>query len=269
MNQISAKVGLVRSLRDAVLKILVSALGPRRLLHFIQKVEPSLVGSYVSSDYPKHLHDAAFTASRTRTDAYTLVDVLRRHELWSLVQQSGKLAPGNYVEVGVWRGGTGLLIADALEHFGILGDVYLADTFTGVVAAGEHDSLYVGGEHADTSEGLVRNLLTSNGHSNVKILKGMFPNDTADRVEGTIRLLHIDVDVYQSAKGVVDWGFERLVPGGIVVFDDYGFASCSGITKLCEEYEADHRFFFFHNWNGHCVLIKRPEHSTLPQLGAR
>lgn len=259
MSDISASPGLMRSMRDAALKALVSALGPRRLLHFIQKVAPSLVGSYVSSDYPKHLHDTAFMATKAKTDAYTLVDELRRHELWSLVRQSGKLAPGNYVEVGVWRGGTGLLIADALGHFGISGDVYLADTFTGVVAAGEHDSLYVGGEHADTSEELVRNLLARNGHANVKILKGMFPDDTADLVEGPIRLLHVDVDVYKSAAGVVEWGYDRMVPGGIIVFDDYGFASCSGITKLCEEYETDNRFFFLHNWNGHCVLIKRRE----------
>lgn len=254
--------GGVRAARDAALKTLVGSLGPRRLLHFIQKVDPSLVGPYVSSDYPKHLNDPAFMATKGKTDSYTLVDVLRRHELWSLVGQSGKLAPGNYVEVGVWRGGTGLLIADALKHFGLQGEVYLADTFTGVVAAGEHDSLYVGGEHADTSEELVRNLLTSNGHANVRILKGMFPDDTADQVAGPIRLLHVDVDVYQSAKGVVEWGYDRVVPGGIIVFDDYGFASCSGITKLCEEYEGDDRFFFFHNWNGHCVLIKRPERAA-------
>jgi len=251
--------GPVRSTRDVALKILIRSLGPRRLLHFIRNVAPDLVGSYVSSDYPKHLRDTAFMEMSRRTEAYTLVDVLRRHELWSLVGQSRKLAPGSYLEVGVWRGGTGLLIAEAMNHFGCEGDVYLADTFTGVVAAGEHDSLYVGGEHADTSEEGVRELLDANGHQRVKLLKGMFPDDTADQVTGAIRMLHVDVDVYQSAKGVVEWGFDRVVPGGIIVFDDYGFSSCSGVTKLCEEYEADDRFFFLHNWNGHCVLIKRPE----------
>ena len=251
--------GFARSARDTALKTLIQSLGPRRLLHFIRNVAPALVGPYVSSDYPKHLTDAAFMEVARKTDAYTLVDVLRRHELWSLVGQSRKLAPGNYLEVGVWRGGTGLLIAEAKKHFGCEGEVYLADTFTGVVAAGEHDSLYVGGEHADTSEEGVRELLDTNGHQQIRLLKGMFPDDTADQVVGPLRLLHVDVDVYQSAKGVVEWGFDRVVPGGIIVFDDYGFSSCSGITKLCEEYETDDRFFFIHNWNGHCVLIKRPE----------
>lgn len=244
-------------LGKAALASFVRALGPKRLLHFIQRVDPALVGSYISSDYPKHLHDPEFLRISAEAQAFTLVDVPRRHELWSLVRQSAKLAPGNYLEVGVWRGGTGLILAEAMRHFGVTGELYLADTFTGVVAAGEHDTLYVGGEHSDTSEDLVRTMLARNGHGGVKILKGMFPDDTADRFTGAIRLLHVDVDVYQSAKGVVEWAFDRIVPEGIIVFDDYGFASCSGIAKLCEEYERDPRFLFVHNWNGHCVLIKR------------
>lgn len=240
-----------------VLARLVRAAGPRQLLHFIQRADPSLVGSYVASDYPKHLRDRAFQPVSASVRGHTLVDVLRQHELWSLVQQSGKLPPGNYLEVGVWRGGTGLVIAEALRHFGVSGDLYLADTFAGVVNAGEHDTLYVGGEHADTTEAQVRKLLGDHGHHDVRILKGMFPQDTGEHVAGAIRMLHVDVDVYQSARDVVAWAFDRLVPGGIVVFDDYGFSSCSGITKLAEEYERDPRFFFLHNWNGHAVLIKR------------
>ncbi|MES2045193.1 MAG: TylF/MycF/NovP-related O-methyltransferase [Pseudomonadota bacterium] len=247
----------LRNLRDAAVKTAIRMAGPRRVLYSVQRAAPELVGSYVTCDYPKHLHDPAFMAVASKSNAFTLVDVLRRHELWSLVRQSGKLAPGNYLEVGVWRGGTGLVIAEAVRHFGVGGDVYLADTFSGVVAAGEHDTMYVGGEHADTSEALVGQLLADSGHDQVRILKGMFPDDTGNQFEGAIRLLHIDVDVYESAKGVMDWAFDRIVTGGIIVFDDYGYSTCSGITKLCEEYEVDDRFFFMHNWNGHCVLIKR------------
>lgn len=249
--------GLVRSTRDMALKSLIRMLGPKRLLHFIRKVDPALVGSYVISDYPKHLKDEAFLASIDRSEPFTLVDVLCRHELWSLVRQSGKLQPGAYLEVGVWRGGTGLLIADALRHFQLVGEIYLADTFTGVVKAGENDTLYFGGEHADASEHAVRQMLNSNGHSDVKILRGIFPDDSADRLAGPIRFIHIDVDVYQGAKDIVEWAYQRLVPGGIIVFDDYGFTTTDGVTKLCEEYETDDRFFFLHNWNGHCVLTKR------------
>ncbi len=217
------------------------------------------VSQYVTSDYKKHLYDKDFMTVWQTAKENTLVDVLRLHELWSLVGQTAKLDPGAYVEVGVWRGGSGLVIAEARKRFDVTGTVYLADTFTGVVKADPAvDAKYRGGEHADTSQEYVANLLKGIGVSDFELLRGIFPEDTADRVSGQIRLLHVDVDVYQGAKDVVEWAFPRLVTCGIVVFDDYGFRSTVGVTKLCEEYERDPRFIFIHNWNGHAVLIKRP-----------
>lgn len=236
---------------------MISAVGPRRVFRLVKDVDPNCVGAYGTSDYAKHLHDAAFVEISKAADAYTLCDVLRRHELWSLVRQTAKLAPGDYLEVGVWRGGTGLVIAEAMRRFQTGGCVYLADTFQGVVKVSEADRFYFGGEHADTSEELVRELFKRHGHDDAVILRGVFPDETQAEVRGDLRFVHIDVDVYQSAKDVVEWCFNRMVPGGIIVFDDYGSLGCAGITRLCEEYEQDARFTFIHNINGHCILVKR------------
>ena len=135
--------------------------------------------------------------------------------------------------------------------------MYLADTFTGVVKAGERDTRYVGGEHADTSRQLVEDLLKGFGLENTVILEGIFPDDTAHEVGGKIAMLHCDVDVYQSAKDVVDWVLPRLSQGGVIVFDDYGFTSCEGVTRLVNEYRERPEFMFFHNLNGHGILYKK------------
>ena len=76
---------------------------------------------------------------------YTKVDKYRCFELWQLVKESSKL-DGAIIEVGVWRGGSGCLIAKQAEYCNIKSTVYLCDTFTGVVKAGENDSLYKNGE---------------------------------------------------------------------------------------------------------------------------
>lgn len=246
-----------RSLGLGVLRALVRAVGGRAMLRVVQSVEPELVGAWSNSDYARHLHDAEFAKASALADPYTLVDGLRRHELWTLIGQATKLAPGGYLEVGVWRGGTGLLIAQAMRHFGAAGTLYLADTFSGVVKAGDRDGHYVGGEHADVSHADVVRLFEAHAQVEVEILVGIFPEDTADRVTGDLRLVHVDVDVYQGAKDVVEWCYERIVPGGLVVFDDYGFSHTDGIAKLGDEYEKDSRFVFLHNVNGHAVLIKR------------
>ena len=238
------------------LEAVVRGAGARRIMRVVQTVEPKLVGAWSESDYPRHLTDPAFAKVEKLTRAHTLVDILRRHEIWVQVGQVAKLGEGDILEVGVWRGGTGLLIAEAMRHFGVSGTLYLADTFTGVVKAGDNDSRYSGGEHADVTLADVEALFKTNGHD-VRILTGIFPEDTGGDFHGRIKLLHIDVDVYQSARDVVEWCFNRIVPGGIIIFDDYGFTGTDGVTRLCEEYEIDDRFLFVANANGHAILIKR------------
>ena len=164
----------------------------------------------------------------------TLVDFYRCWELWTLVQQTAKLS-GAIIEIGVWRGGTGALLAKQAAECGIKDPVYLCDTFCGVVKAGSNDTVYKGGEHADTSRSIVENLLFQRmGLENVRLLEGVFPDETAQLIEDDsqmFRLCHIDVDVYDSARDVANWVWDRMVIGGILVFDDYGFRGTEGIVN--------------------------------------
>ena len=186
----------------------------------------------------------------------TLVDKYRCYDLWSLVGQSSKLE-GSLIEIGVWRGGTGTLIARKSLLCGIDAPVYLCDTFRGVVKASAQDSVYNGGEHADTSRERVESLLAKMSCDNAVILEGIFPDDTGEQVEsGTFRFCHIDVDVYESARDIVEWIWDKMVVGGIVVFDDYGTEGCDGVTKFVNEQSSMPGRFMTYNLNGHAVLIK-------------
>ncbi len=189
----------------------------------------------------------------------TLVDQYRCYELWHLVGESSKLPEGDIIEIGVWRGGTGALIAKKASLCGIPGKVFLCDTFTGVVKAGVHDASYRGGEHADTSRASVETFLRSRMKlENIEILEGIFPDQTGHAIESrTFRFCHIDVDVYQSAKDIVDWIWDKLIPGGFIVFDDYGFPGCSGIAAYVDEQMKLRDRVIIHNLNGHAILIKR------------
>lgn len=205
--------------------------------------------------YSPWLLDESFQAVYQNILNHTLVDIYRCYELWTLACQM-RLIPGDILEVGVWRGGTVALLASAVRS-----DpdkiVYLADTFLGVVKAGMDDTAYIGGEHADTSIDLVNDLLTGLNLSNISLLPGVFPEETGSSIRGKLALLHCDVDVYSSAKGVVEWGIPLLSQGGAIVFDDYGFSGCEGVTRLVNELRADSQFHFIHNLNGHAILIKK------------
>lgn len=201
--------------------------------------------------YSPWLDDHDFRRCYELIAQHTLVDVYRCYELWQLGRQLAGMG-GSFLEVGVWRGGTGCLLARAAG--GTL--VYLADTFTGVVKAGPNDTIYTGGEHADTSEQTVRDLAADLGLENIRILRGIFPDDTADGVREKLALVHCDVDVYSSARAVAEWALPRLLRGGVIVFDDYGFSGCEGVTQLVNELRGREELRFVHNLNGHALLVK-------------
>lgn len=206
--------------------------------------------------YAPWLADAPFQRIHTLLARHTLVDIYRCYELWDLLGQMAGI-PGDVLEVGVWRGGTGALLCAAAARLAEPRTVYLCDTFQGVAKAGPNDPHYRGGEHADTSEMTVIDLLMRAKLLNARILKGIFPEETGNRAgDGPFCLCHIDVDVYDSAKDVLAWVWPRLSVGGAVVFDDYGFISCQGVTRLVNECIGKRGWLVLRNLNGHAVMVK-------------
>jgi len=201
--------------------------------------------------------DSAFREVYERASDHTLVDIYRCYELWSLVHEVASV-PGALIEVGVWRGGTGALIAKAAKLAGIADPVYLCDTFSGVPKAGSRDPAYRGGEHADTSEAIVRALLARVDAGNARIVPGIFPDESAQTVDAErFRFAHVDVDTHASAKDCVDCIWPRLSPGGVMVFDDYGFDGLGGVRELVDELRGTADRLFVHNLNGHALFLKR------------
>jgi O-methyltransferase len=209
---------------------------------------------FPKSTYSPWLNDELFIKTYDAIKDNTLVDIYRCYELWQISKRL-KNSTAAIIEVGVWRGGTAALLAKANNNNS---PVYLCDTFEGVAKAGEKDNQYKGGEHADTSIETVEKLMRQLDISGYHILKGIFPDVNADKVaDQKFKICHIDVDVYDSAKDIFNWVWQRMIVGGVVVFDDYGFAACAGITQLVNELtDSTADAFFVHNINGHGLLIK-------------
>jgi O-methyltransferase len=228
----------------------------RRLIAIAGLPDLRYSGIYTQSAYAPWKGDAEFQSIFSVIRSHTLVDEYRCYELWTLCKQIEALDPGDVLEIGVWRGGTGCLLGAGNRNS--QSTVFLCDTFLGVVNAGDQDSAYVGGEHADTSADVVLALARRVGLTNIEVLQGAFPDETAYRIaDRQFRLCHIDVDVYESAARCFAWVWSRLVPGGIVVFDDYGFYSCGGVTRFVERMRGEADRLVLYNINGHAIVIKR------------
>jgi O-methyltransferase len=200
--------------------------------------------------------DEAFRETLSKIEGFTLVDEMRLYELWHLTAELATV-PGDILEVGVWRGGSGCLMASQSARSGSDATVYLCDTFSGVVKAGDTDPIYEGGEHGDTSPALVRALAASMGLDNVEVLVGTFPDESGDAVEARrFKLVHLDVDVYEGTKDAATWVWPRLVEGGVIVVDDYGGDGMDGVRHAVDEFADQFSCRMIHNLNGHAILVK-------------
>lgn len=126
-----------------------------------------------------------------------------------------QLAPttGLFMEFGVWRGSTINRIA---ERVGKFTKVYGFDSFEGLPEdwQGEYQK---GTFHM---EGVLPQV-----HENIELYPGWFdetlPKFVAEHPNTPIAFLHVDCDLYSSAKTIFNCLGERLVPGSIIVFDEY------------------------------------------------
>lgn len=210
------------------------------------------------ANYAPWQNDEVFMNIYKKAKPYTMVDMYRCYELWELAEKAFRQNPNSsMLEVGAWRGGTAAIIAKKLSLLNAKTNFYIADTFEGVVKTTKKDFFYTGGEHKDTSEKQVKELV-ENIYTECKLINGIFPEQTHSYIYEMEKFsfCHIDVDVYQSAKDTVDWVWQKMVIGGIIVFDDYGFHYCNGITTYVNELKQRKDCLIIHNLNGHAILIR-------------
>lgn len=159
---------------------------------------------------------------------YTMVSRRRLENLRALAAQAvAEGVPGDFMECGTWKGGSGALLAQQGEQADPPRTMWFCDSYQGLPQAGQADGwfaqLWTGRVQATPDD--VRAALASLGVSedHVRILRGWF-NETLPTCDaGALALLHIDCDWYDSVMCCLDCLWERVSPGGFVVFDDYGY----------------------------------------------
>lgn len=162
----------------------------------------------------------------------TLVDPFRLLRLWETAQSCAPLG-GAIVEVGVYQGGSALLLRCAVPE----ADLVLYDTFTGHPRPSDYDDPgHPQGRFSDTSLEAVAALF--DGHPAPPVLvAGRFPDSLSVRaLPPRICFAHVDVDLYQGTRDAFASIWPLLVPDGAIICDDYGFPDCPGARRAVGEF---------------------------------
>lgn len=95
-----------------------------------------------------------------------------------------------------------------------------------------------GGEGLSVDE--IESILTAKGFANVHLKKGnvmdTLPAYLEEKPHTKIAFLHLDMDVKESTAYALDQLFDRIVPGGLIVLDDYN--AVQGATDAVDEFIA-------------------------------
>lgn len=180
----------------------------------------------------------------------TLVDLPRLHSIMKFYNRVENL-PGHVAEVGVYKGGTAYLLCQLAEHK----HVYLFDTFEGMPDSKPEVDNHKKGEFGDTSLESVKKLLK--GFDNFSIYKGVFPQDTGHVLPDQIfSLVHLDCDIYDSVKNSLEFFYPKMVPGGVIILDDYNEPNCPGAKLATDEFMKSKPDIFFKTTQSQAVIIK-------------
>lgn len=174
----------------------------------------------------------------------------RRYILASSAYHCSQLE-GDFVECGVYRG-TG--IKTVIDYFGkdqftktFWGyDTYDYNPVEGHAFEGQNDGLY-----AEICKRF-------DGYPQVRLVKGLLPQSLEGNSPEKIAYLHIDLNNAEFEIAVLNALFDRVVPGGMVILDDYEWAGIYRAQKIAEDAWFHARgYHVFPLPTGQGLLIKR------------
>lgn len=154
----------------------------------------------------------------------------------NLRQLQAEAIPGDFAELGVWKGNSAAVLADFASKSGK--HLFLFDTFSGF---DNRDLVGTDVSHkrdfSDTSVDYVRQTV---GHDDITTyLQGFFPSTVTDEVRTrTFALAHIDCDLYEPIKAALEFFYPRLSKGGMLILHDYSSGTWAGATKAVDEFTA-------------------------------
>lgn len=196
-------------------------------------------------------NDPAFRDAWKKASTRTLLDAGSAHLLHQLARKAAALE-GAAAEVGVYGGGSALVVARALAGSGKA--LHLFDTFAGLPSPEVGRDLHAKGDFA-ADEASTREFLKD--ESGLAFHSGLFPDSAAALADARFAFVHLDADLYRSTLDACRFFVPRMSPGGILVVDDYGVATCPGVKAAVDEFFSGRSDLPLALPSGQCVWENR------------
>lgn len=247
---------MLTSIEDTYPQIIQTDAGYTLLENLTKHLEP---GTHLSERGRSYFSDEEFRADYERFDNRNYRSYDRKFAIREFARYAARLN-GDMAECGVWRGGSAWLMAKALRAAGRQNRLHIFDSFAGLSQPTSVDGAHWNaGDLAVPIERVRENLAPV--EDVIQYWPGWIPNEFRHVAGRRFSLVHIDVDLAEPTWDSLEFFYPRVVDGGLIVCDDYGFDTCPGARKAMDAFAVDHEEQVIHLPTGQGVIIRRSPRS--------
>lgn len=211
-------------------------------------------GHLLGDQYKLWSKDDAFIGEFKTLSPHNFFSMERKFVLKEFAKSVSRLQ-GSAAEAGCYVGVSAWFIAKELDGC----NFHLFDSFEGLSEPGIKDQSPAGvaqwekGHFSGSEKAIKDNLSEFKG---IQFHKGWIPERFPDVASEQFKLVHVDLDLYQPTLDSIEFFYPRLITGGVMVFDDYGFENCLGAYRAVNEFFEDKSERIIHLPTGQGILIK-------------
>jgi hypothetical protein len=177
----------------------------------------------------------------------------RLHTLCWAAKQALKVE-GDFMECGVFHGFSFAVLTDYLQFENVKKKLYLYDTYEGIPEEynSEKRSNDVYKKLGDLAPQVKERFKK---YPNVEVVKGTVPDSFKTACPDKIALLHIDMNSSASEMAALNVLYDKVVQGGMIVFDDYGWAGYDKQTVAEYKFMQERNQYIMELPTGQGVMI--------------
>ena len=216
------------------------------------------------------LHQSKIELTKTPVSLSKKFRRFSRAQILTAAFRMAQRSEGAIAECGVFRGFSAHLmfeVQSSLDPSYTGQDMFLIDSFEGLSGGSDKDFRHLvfdeqGNAYSQNREfaGLLRadldivsELVQSLGQ--VNLVKGWIPDVFAELPDQNYKFVHIDVDLYDPTFASLEYFVPRMVPGGIILNDDYYSSKFPGGGRAWFEYCRDQKLEYLPMDSGQSLLF--------------
>ncbi len=169
-----------------------------------------------------------------------------------------KHLPGDFVECGVNTGAYSRAVIDYINFNSLQKTFFLLDTYQGLVREQiTKDEYNAGvGEYLNTYQDVYEQVVKTFAPFNTRVIRGAVPGTLAQCTAESVCYLSIDMNVVEPEIAAAQFFWDKLVPGGVMILDDYGFPAHLAQKKAFDSFAAEKGVSILYIPTGQAIIFK-------------